>query len=120
MQTAQTDPTTRPGKKSTLPAKQSRLPSGSLSIRQSWGISLAAVVLMAKTGAVGLVRLKKSRRIVIIGAFTLSAVLTPPDVLSQLLLALPLCLLYEAGLILASLASRPRKAPEAEAEAEAA
>lgn len=75
----------------------------------------AAVVLLAKTGAVGLARLKKSRRVVIIGAFVLAAVLTPPDVLSQLLLALPLCLLYEAGLILASLACRSRKGAEAEA-----
>ncbi len=69
----------------------------------------AAVVLLARTGAVGLARLKRSRRYVIIGAFTISAVLTPPDVLSQLLLALPLCLLYELGLMIASITCR-RKA----------
>lgn len=63
----------------------------------------AVVVLLCRSGAVGIARLRKSRRYVIIGAFTLSAVLTPPDVLSQLMLALPLCLLYEAGLIAASI-----------------
>jgi len=38
---------------------------------------------------------------VIVGAFIIAAVVTPPDVLSQLLLAIPMCLLYEAGLVLA-------------------
>jgi sec-independent protein translocase protein TatC len=68
----------------------------------------AAVVLLSRVGAVGLPRLRRARRFVIVGAFAVSAVLTPPDVLSQLLLALPLCLLYEAGLIAASLTCRTR------------
>jgi len=45
---------------------------------------------------------------VIVGAFVIAAVVTPPDVTSQLLLALPLCLLYEAGLLVASFMARSK------------
>jgi sec-independent protein translocase protein TatC len=41
------------------------------------------------------------RPYVIVGAFVVAAVVTPPDVLSQFMLALPMCLLYEAGLFFA-------------------
>ncbi|MDI1351905.1 MAG: twin-arginine translocase subunit TatC [bacterium] len=47
--------------------------------------------------------LKKIRPYVIVGAFILGMLLTPPDVLSQIMLALPLCVLYEAGIVLARL-----------------
>jgi sec-independent protein translocase protein TatC len=40
---------------------------------------------------------------VIVGAFVVAAIVTPPDVMSQLLLAIPLCLLYELGLLVAPL-----------------
>jgi sec-independent protein translocase protein TatC len=43
---------------------------------------------------------------VIVGAFVVAAVITPPDVVSQLLLAIPMCLLYEVGLIAARLLAR--------------
>ena len=43
-------------------------------------------------------KLKEVRPYVIVGAFVVAAVVTPPDVLSQFMLALPMCLLYEAGL----------------------
>ena len=46
-------------------------------------------------------KLREIRPYVIVGAFVISAVVTPPDVLSQLLLAIPMCLLYELGLFLA-------------------
>ncbi len=62
-----------------------------------------AVFLLAASGVVELERLKKVRRYVIVGAFALAAVLTPPDVTSQLLLALPLLVLYELGLIVSSI-----------------
>lgn len=62
-----------------------------------------AVFLLAASGVVELEMLKKVRRYVIVGAFTLAAVLTPPDVTSQLLLALPLLVLYELGLIVSSI-----------------
>lgn len=62
-----------------------------------------AVFLLAASGVVELEMLKKVRRYVIVGAFALAAVLTPPDVTSQLLLALPLLVLYELGLIVSTI-----------------
>jgi len=46
-------------------------------------------------------KLKDIRSYVIVGAFVVAAVVTPPDVVSQLLLAIPMCLLYEFGILLA-------------------
>jgi sec-independent protein translocase protein TatC len=42
-----------------------------------------------------------------VGSFVVAAIVTPPDVLSQLLLAIPMCLLYEVGIIAARLFGRP-------------
>jgi sec-independent protein translocase protein TatC len=50
---------------------------------------------------VPLAKLKEIRPYVIVGAFVISAIVTPPDVLSQLLLAVPMTLLYELGLLVA-------------------
>lgn len=58
-----------------------------------------AVVLMALMGWVTLAQLKDSRSYVIVGAFVLGAIFTPPDIVSQCMLALPLWLLYELGLL---------------------
>ena len=58
-----------------------------------------AVVLLLKTGVVTLDKLRHARGYVIVGAFIIAAVVTPPDVVSQFMLALPLCLLYELGLL---------------------
>lgn len=58
-----------------------------------------AVVLMALMGWVTLDQLKESRSYVIVGAFVLGAIFTPPDIVSQCMLALPLWLLYELGLL---------------------
>ncbi|MDB5903098.1 MAG: Sec-independent protein translocase protein TatC [Betaproteobacteria bacterium] len=60
-----------------------------------------AVVLLARMGVVTLEQLKNARPYFVVGAFVVSAVVTPPDVVSQLLLAIPMCLLYELGLIAA-------------------
>jgi len=54
-------------------------------------------------------KLRDARPYVIVGAFVVAAVVTPPDVLSQFMLALPMCLLYEAGLFLARFISVRRK-----------
>jgi sec-independent protein translocase protein TatC len=70
------------------------------------------VVLLARFGIADVERLKAARPYVIVGAFIVAAVFTPPDVVSQLLLALPLCLLYEVGIQVARLVGRR---PEAEA-----
>lgn len=60
-----------------------------------------AVVLLVKTGIVELSKLRSARGYVVVGAFVIAAVVTPPDVVSQFMLALPLVLLYEVGLIVA-------------------
>ena len=57
------------------------------------------LMLVERSGLVSLEQLRKGRRYAIVGAFVIAAVLTPPDVISQLLLAIPLMLLYEAALI---------------------
>lgn len=60
-----------------------------------------AVWLLVRSGAVSIEQLKKARPYVIVGAFVVAAILTPPDVISQLLLAIPCWLLFELGLFLA-------------------
>ncbi len=62
-----------------------------------------AVFVLVASSLVKLEQLKRIRRYVTVGAFALSAVLTPPDITSQLLLALPLLVLYEMGLLAASI-----------------
>jgi sec-independent protein translocase protein TatC len=59
------------------------------------------VVILVRSGVVSLEKLRDVRPYVIVGAFVVAAVVTPPDVLSQFMLALPMCLLYEAGLLFA-------------------
>jgi sec-independent protein translocase protein TatC len=59
------------------------------------------VVVLVRMGIVPLAKLREIRPYVIVGAFVISAVVTPPDVLSQLLLAIPMTLLYELGLFIA-------------------
>ena len=59
------------------------------------------VIVLVRMGIVSIEKLKQIRSYVIVGAFVIAAIVTPPDVMSQLLLAIPLCLLYEAGLLAA-------------------
>ena len=70
------------------------------------------VIVLVRMGLVTVQKLKEIRPYVIVGAFVIAAVVTPPDILSQLLLALPLCLLYEVGLIVAPMFARATQAPE--------
>jgi sec-independent protein translocase protein TatC len=72
------------------------------------------VILLVRMGLVTVSRLKEIRPYVVVGAFVVSAVVTPPDVFSQLILALPLIILYEAGVIAARLFVRAQ--PEVTAE----
>lgn len=60
-----------------------------------------AVVILVKFGIVKVDMLKEARPYVIVGAFIVGAVLTPPDVISQIMLAIPLWFLYEAGVFVA-------------------
>lgn len=59
------------------------------------------VILLVRFGIVSIEKLRSFRRFFIVIAFVIAAVVTPPDVLSQLALAIPMCLLYEAGLLAA-------------------
>lgn len=68
-----------------------------------------AVVLLVRMNIVGVDKLREIRPYVIVGAFVIGAVFTPPDVISQLMLALPLWVLYELGIVCASLISKPDK-----------
>ena len=60
-----------------------------------------AVVLIARFGWVSVAQLKEARSYVIVGAFILGAIFTPPDIISQFMLAVPLWLLYELGILVA-------------------
>lgn len=66
------------------------------------------VIMLVKLGMVSVAQLREARSYVIVGAFVVAAVVTPPDVLSQLLLAIPMCILYEAGVLIASWIERSR------------
>jgi sec-independent protein translocase protein TatC len=59
------------------------------------------VIILVRMGIVSIAQLKDARPYVIVGAFVVSAVVTPPDVLSQFMLAVPMCILFEAGLFMA-------------------
>ena len=65
-----------------------------------------AVTLLASMNVVSLEKLKKFRRYLIVVAFAIAAVLTPPDIASQLLLALPIIILYEVGIVIATIFCR--------------
>jgi sec-independent protein translocase protein TatC len=65
-----------------------------------------AVVVLVRFDIVRIETLREIRAYVIVGAFVLGAIFTPPDVISQIMLAVPLWLLYEAGILAAGLARR--------------
>jgi len=71
------------------------------------------VIVLVRMGLVTVQKLKDARPYVIVGAFVVAAVVTPPDVLSQFMLAVPMCILYEAGLFLARFVGK-RPKPESE------
>jgi len=72
-----------------------------------------AIVILVTLGVVTPEALVKHRRYVIVGAFVAAAVLTPPDVASQLMLAIPMCGLYEIGVLAARMLARRRIAEQA-------
>ncbi len=65
------------------------------------------VIVLVQMHIVELVTLRQWRPYVIVGAFVVGAIFTPPDVISQLMLAIPLCLLYELGMLVARFVSKP-------------
>jgi len=68
-----------------------------------------AVVLLVLTGVVRLEKLKENRGYVLLGIFILAAFLTPPDAISQSIMAIPMYLLYEGGLLMARVLSKMRR-----------
>ena len=71
------------------------------------------VIVLVRMRIVELATLVSWRPYVIVGAFVVGAIFTPPDVLSQLMLAIPLCLLFELGLLMARFVSRPESGSQA-------
>ncbi|WP_321878603.1 twin-arginine translocase subunit TatC [Paraburkholderia bannensis] len=67
------------------------------------------VVLLVRIGLVTVAQLRANRAYVVVGAFVVSAVVTPPDVFSQLMLAVPLIALYEVGIVAARVLARARR-----------
>jgi len=74
-----------------------------------------AVVVLARIGIVSIEQLKSFRSYFIVLAFVVAAIVTPPDVISQLALAIPMCLLYEAGIWAARLFIKHSAVPSGEA-----
>ncbi|WP_290890047.1 twin-arginine translocase subunit TatC [Arenimonas sp.] len=85
-----------------------------LVILLAFGLSFelpVAVVVLVLLGVVTPAQLREARGYVVVGVFVLAAIITPPDVVSQLMLAIPMCLLYELG-ILAGAMLRPARAAD--------
>jgi sec-independent protein translocase protein TatC len=74
------------------------------------------VLVLVRLRMVTIEKLKAIRSYVIVGAFVVGAIFTPPDVVSQLLLAVPLWLLYELGILLSRFALPPAEEAESEPE----
>jgi sec-independent protein translocase protein TatC len=79
-----------------------------------------AVVLLVLTGLVKVEKLGENRGYVLIGIFVVAAILTPPDALSQCIMAVPMYLLYEGGVVMARVMQKMRRDGTAEREKEEA
>ena len=75
-----------------------------------------AVVVLARMGLVTVAQLKEWRGYFVVVAFIIAAIITPPDVVSQLSLAIPMCLLYEVGIWAAQIFIKHTQAPDAESK----
>ena len=76
-----------------------------------------AVVLLVRMGFVTVEKLREARPYAVVGAFIIGALFTPPDVVSQLMLAVPLWLLFEAGIVVGSWVKPAEKPTEKSTEA---
>ena len=71
------------------------------------------VVVLVRMGVVSVAKLREIRPYVFVGAFVVGAIFTPPDVVSQFMLAIPLWLLYEAGILVSAWTPKKKITPEA-------
>ncbi len=78
-----------------------------LSFGVAFEVPVATVILVALDW-VDLQTLRQSRRYFMVGAFIVAAIVTPPDVVSQIMLAIPMCLLFEVGLLASAVLVRKR------------
>ncbi|QBR04377.1 twin-arginine translocase subunit TatC [Paraburkholderia pallida] len=93
--------------------------SFALTMFLAFGVTFEVPIIVVILAAMGIVTVRKLRQIrpyVVVGAFAISAVVTPPDVFSQLILAFPLVILYEIGLIAAGTITRKGGIKERKAE----
>lgn len=84
-----------------------------LSMSMAFGVTFQmpiAVILLVRMGIVSVEKLREVRSYVVVAAFVVGAIFTPPDVVSQFMLAIPLWLLYEAGILIASWGGESRGA----------
>ncbi|MCL2830171.1 MAG: twin-arginine translocase subunit TatC [Betaproteobacteria bacterium] len=70
------------------------------------------VIMCVKAGVVEIKKLREVRPYIIVGSFVVGGIFTPPDIISQFMMAIPLCLLYEAGILLAQFVARPAASTE--------
>jgi sec-independent protein translocase protein TatC len=93
-----------------------------LSLYLAFGLAFQVpivVMLLVRFELVTVVQLKTYRGYFVVGAFVVAAILTPPDVISQLALAVPMCLLYEIGILGSRWFSRVSRHPESDAAEQA-
>ncbi|NIY84641.1 twin-arginine translocase subunit TatC [Vibrio hepatarius] len=92
-----------------------------LALFMAFGIAFevpVAIILLCWTGATDPKSLSQKRPYIIVGAFVVGMMLTPPDMISQTLLAIPMCLLFEVGLFFARFYVRKNDDKESESESE--
>lgn len=86
-----------------------------LALFMAFGIAFevpVAIILLCWTGATDVKSLKEKRPYIIVGAFVVGMLLTPPDMISQTLLAVPMCILFEVGMFFAKFYERSETADE--------